>query len=312
MKEQTYANQLVFSTSGQVAAIGAEADTADVQIGSHIASGVVLKNTHLLTGLHVEDLGRAVASGGDILAVVAESDTAYDAFVGERVNQVDVEDSLDLRVKDGIPVVSSLLIMRRDGIHFEITQGIAHRRCARTTHATVIGCWVADLWRGVGRVGRRSVDLGGGRANGVWWAANTTSVRSRRSGALRRLTTDAVGSGLRVSRLVGTLRVGMRRAGQTRRLAHLMLLRTTHLLLLRRSVRLWRCKTLLIATSHDATEQAVARCYRRRLLRGTTMLGRTRHARLRTTLTGGFKLMSEHVDLFFVSAARTVVSMCPY
>lgn len=273
---------------------------------------MVLKNTHLLTSLHVEDLGRAVASGRDIFAVVAESNTAHNAFVCKRVNQVDVEDSLDLRVKDGIPVVSSLLVMRGDGVHFEITQCVAYRRCARTTHATVVGSWVADLWRGIGRVWRGSVDLGGGRANGVWWAANTTSVRSRRSGALGRLTTDAVGSGLRVSRRVRALCVGVRRAGETRRLAHLMLLRTTHLLLLRRSVRLWRCKTLLIATSHDATEQAVARCYRRRLLRGTTMLGRTGHARLRTTLTGGFKLMSEHVDLFFISAARTVVSMCLY
>jgi hypothetical protein len=41
------------------------------------------------------------------------------------VDQVNVEDALDSRVEDGIPIRASLLVVRRHGVDFEIAQGVA-------------------------------------------------------------------------------------------------------------------------------------------------------------------------------------------
>lgn len=89
---------------------------------------MVFQDAHLLTSLDIENLGRLVAASGDVLAVVAKANTANNALVGERVDQVDIQNALHLRVENGIPVVTRLLVMRRDGVDFEVTQSVADGR----------------------------------------------------------------------------------------------------------------------------------------------------------------------------------------
>lgn len=195
---------------------------------------MILQGEDLLTRLDVKDLRRAVAAGGNVLAVMAESHAADDTLVGERVDQVDVKNALNLGVEDGVPVIASLLVVRSNRINLEITKRVSHGR--RAWAEAVVGRRVADLRRSISRIRRRGVDLRSGRTNGVRGSADTaTSSRTWRSGGLRRLRANAVwgrrtlGVALLVRRLLG---VGMRRAWETRRaLTHLML--RAHLLLRR-------------------------------------------------------------------------------
>ena len=82
---------------------------------------VILKNADLLSSLDIENLGRTVATSGNILAVMAETNAADDTLVSQGVYQVDVKDALDLRVENGVPVVASLLVVRCHSIDLKIS-----------------------------------------------------------------------------------------------------------------------------------------------------------------------------------------------
>ena len=203
----THPNQFVFGSGGKVAAIRAEADAADVQVGSHILRIVILEHADLLACLDVEDLRRSIAARCNILTIVAESDAAHDAFVGEGVDQVHVQDALNLGIKDGVPVGARLLVVRRNSVNFEVAERIADGRCAGATHARMVRRRVANL-RGLSasRVGDRGVDLRRRGPNGVWWSADTSPTRPWGRRALGGLRSHAVGDGtLRIALLVGGL-----------------------------------------------------------------------------------------------------------
>jgi hypothetical protein len=171
---------------------------------------------------------------------------------------------LHVGVEDGVPIGAGLLVVGSDCFDLELTQRVANRSSPRTNAAMIRGR-VADLGRlGVAWVGRRSVDLGCGGANGVGRATNAsrTSTGAGRRRALRWLRAHAVSYGaLRIALLVLWLlrSVGVRRGTRESRwpLGHLML--RAHLLLLGRGVLLRRDKTsCLVAAGHDAAKEAVA------------------------------------------------------
>lgn len=235
---------------------------------------VILQHANLFARLDIKDLRRPIAASGNIFAVVAESDAADDALVGERVDKVDVEDALNLRVEDGIPIAARLLVVRRHRVHLEIAERIAHRRHARATHAGMVRSRMADLGRlGVARIWDRSVDLRGGGTNRVGRPAEASSAGPRGRRARRSLRAYAVGDGtlgiaLRVGRLRG-IRM-RRRDGQPRRaLSHLML--RSYLLILRRRMLRWS-ESGLVASGHYSIEQSIARSNGWRLLRRAGML----------------------------------------
>jgi hypothetical protein len=292
---------------------------------------VVLKNTNLLTSLHVKDLGRSVAASRNILSIVTEPHTANHTFVVERVDKVDIENALHLRVEDGIPVLARLLVVGSHSINFEIAQSVSHGRSARAPHASVVGSRVANLRRRrVSGIRDWSVNLRSRRSDGIRRSADTSSAGARRGSALRRLRSHTVGDwawrvALRVRSLLGT---GMRGRDRKARgtLTHLVL--RSHLLLLRRGMALlrwllllsalWllllallltllrRCKTSLAATSHYATEETIAGGDRWRLLGGCSVLRRSGEAGLRGTFSGRLELVSEHANLLLIPIDREV------
>lgn len=282
---------------------------------------MVLQDAHLLTSLDIEDLGRLVAAGGDILAVVAEANAANDALVGERVNQVDIQDALHLRVEDGIPVVARLLVVRRNGVDFKVAQRVADGRGRGAgTHASVVRRRVAHLRRlSIAGIRHGGVDLGGRGPDGVWRAVDGSATWAGRRGALRRLRAHAVGHdgagalgiglllvwGLLLRRrllLLLLLRVGVgRRHWQSwGSLSHLVVVRA-HLLILGSGLRLRRRQTSLVATGHDAAEEAVSRSNRWGLLRRPCVLRRSLQTRLRSSLASKFELVPQHVDFLLIS-----------
>lgn len=283
---------------------------------------MVLQDAHLLTSLDIENLGRLVAAGGDILAVVAEANAANDALVGERVDQVDIQDALHLRVEDGIPVVARLLVVRRNGVDFEVTQRVADGRGRGAgTHASVIRRRVAHLRRlSIARIGHGGVDLRGRRPDSVRGAVDGSATWTGRRGALRRLRAHAIGhdgaGALRIGLLLVwrlllrglllllllLLRVGVGRGHRQSwgALSHLVVVRA-HLLILGSGLRLRRRQASLVATGHDAAEEAVSRSNRWGLLRRPCVLRRSLQTRLRSSLARKFELMPQHVDFLLIS-----------
>lgn len=237
------------------------------------------------------------------------------------VHEVDVENSLYLRIKDSVPVATGLLVVWRDRVKFKIAKRVADGGWGRSwaTYTGVIRCGMADLRRlTTAGVGDRRVDLGGSRSDCVRGSSNSaTGVWAGRLSALWRLRTHAVGNGTLGILLVRSsllrwllLSTRVRRGRQSRRpLTDLML--RAQLLFVRRTVLLGlllrRGEAALVATSHDATEESVTRRDGRRLLGRTTM---RRGARERLALaTGGLgELVSEHAQFLFVPG--DVVNYC--
>jgi hypothetical protein len=62
-----------------------------------------------VTSLDVEDLSRAVATGGNISTVQTETHAAHDTLMRQVVDQVDVENTSRSRIEDGKPVASLFL-----------------------------------------------------------------------------------------------------------------------------------------------------------------------------------------------------------
>lgn len=274
---------------------------------------MILEDADFLASRNIVDLGRSVATSGNVLSIVAEPDAANNTIMDEGVHEVDVENPLNLRIEDSVPVTSSLLVVRRDIVEFKIAKRVADGGRGRSwaTNTGVIRRGVADLRRlTTTGVGDRRVDLGGGRSDcvrGPSYAA--AGVWAGRLSALWRLT-HAVGDRTLGILLVRScllrwllLSTRVRRGRKPRRpLTNLML--RSQLLFVRRAVLLGllllrRCETALVATSHDATKESVARRDGRRLLGRTTM---RRGARERLALaTGGLgELVSEHAQFLFV------------
>ncbi|KAI6767872.1 hypothetical protein HG530_005881 [Fusarium avenaceum] len=143
----TYSNQLVFGTRGEVAAIRTETNAANVEIGAHIRGVVIFKHANLFTGLNIENLSGSVAASCNVFAVMTESNTANDTFVVERVDKVDIKDSLHLRIEDGVPILASLLVVGSHSINLKVAKCVSHSRCMRPAHSTVVGSRVANLRR---------------------------------------------------------------------------------------------------------------------------------------------------------------------
>lgn len=106
-----HSDQFILCTGGKVLPIRAEADATDVQV-THGFDGVILEHADFLSSVDVEDLSGSVATGGDILSVVAEADTADYALVLQGVEEVHVENAWHAGVEDGEPVVGDLLLVR--------------------------------------------------------------------------------------------------------------------------------------------------------------------------------------------------------
>jgi hypothetical protein len=88
----TYSDQFVFSSSGQISTVWAEAHTPDVQI-SLFVNCVVLKLADFLASIDIVYLGRSIAACRNILAILAETDTTYDTFVQKIVKKLDIKNS---------------------------------------------------------------------------------------------------------------------------------------------------------------------------------------------------------------------------
>jgi hypothetical protein len=80
---------------------------------------------HRASGFDVEDLGRAVATSGNITAVKTEAHAADNTLVGQVMNQIDVEDAPCPWVEDGVPVVAFPLVLRGQLLDIQISQDIA-------------------------------------------------------------------------------------------------------------------------------------------------------------------------------------------
>jgi hypothetical protein len=209
--------------------------------------------------------------------------------------------------------------MRRNGVDFEVSQRVADRRGRGAgTHASVVRRRVAHLRRlSIAGIRHGGVDLGGRGPDGVWRAVDGSATWAGRRGALRRLRAHAVGHdgagalgiGLLLVRgllrrllLLLLLRVGVRRRHRQSwgSLSHLVVVRA-HLLILGSGLRLRRRQTSLVATGHDAAEEAVSRSNRWGLLRRPCVLRRSLQARLRSSLASKFELVPQHVDFLLVS-----------
>lgn len=139
---------------------------------------MIFKHANLFTGLNIENLSGSVAASCNIFAVVTKSNTANDTFVVERVDEVDIKDSLHLRIEDGVPILASLLVVGSHSINLKVAKCVSHSRCMRPAHSTVVGSRVANLRRSrTSRVGNGSINLGGCRtADSTWRTTNTPST----------------------------------------------------------------------------------------------------------------------------------------
>lgn len=324
----TYSDVLVFGTRGKVTTIGTEAHTADIEVTTphRVLCLVILKNADLLSRVHVEDLCGSVAASGDVLTVKAESNTADDAVMLQRMKHIDIENTLNLGVEHGMPISTSLLVLRRNGVNVDVCQVVAHRRrrtAGRSTHSGMIRSRLAYLRRL--RIWHRSVDLGSGGPGAIGRAAHATTARTRRRCALRCLRSYAVRHGAlgirlvvkRTGLLLLLLRSNVRWWESSRSLRHLVL--RSHLLLrwtmrMRSRLLLLRgSETALVVPLHDSAEDVIARGDGGRLLRRSAVLGRTSHRGWLTWTTftsrSLLKLVTQHAQLFFVSGARQVRSI---
>lgn len=104
----TYPDDLVFCASSQVCTVGAEADTANIQI-TILRKRAILEMCDWDTCLDIENLCRAVAASGDISSVQTETNAADYTLMGQIVDQVDVEDTARAGVEDGKPISTLFL-----------------------------------------------------------------------------------------------------------------------------------------------------------------------------------------------------------
>jgi hypothetical protein len=104
----TYTNNLVLGTSGKVETVGAEANTPDVQI-TVLGKAAILEMRNRVSGLDVEDLGRAIATGRYTAAIKTKTHTADHTLMRKVVNEVNVQNSSRTRIEDCEPIATLLL-----------------------------------------------------------------------------------------------------------------------------------------------------------------------------------------------------------
>lgn len=194
--------------------------------------------------------------------------------------------------------------MGRQAVGIQVPQRIVDERTrgtgVRRHWASVVGSRLVVNLRGCARtrgVWHGVVDLGGRRTSRGSTTDTALSVGARAGRTLGRLPGEAIWArSLLVRRLEGRLlrwrRLRRRRTLEARRrLRHLMLLRTGALLLRR---RLRRQTGLTTLSGHDSLEQVVSHADGgRRHVGRAAMLGRTRHALLRSASSGGLELAAE-------------------
>lgn len=112
--DKTHPNLFILSASRKILSVRTKTDTANIEIPI-LANGFILKSGDILTGGHIENLGRTITAGREVFAVTTKPNTANDTVVVQVVNQVYVEHTLDLGVKNRIPV-GTLLFLRHGQI----------------------------------------------------------------------------------------------------------------------------------------------------------------------------------------------------
>jgi hypothetical protein len=108
----TYSNQLVLSTSGKVSSIWAETNTSNVKVTDRVHR-LILENTDLLSRDDIEDLSRSVAASGNILSIVAESNTANNTLMLKSVDKINIQHTRNLWVENCEPIRFNLLLVGR-------------------------------------------------------------------------------------------------------------------------------------------------------------------------------------------------------
>jgi hypothetical protein len=78
---------------------------------------------------------------------MAKSHTANNTIVCKRVNQINIENSLDLWVENSMPVGSVLLIVRGNCIKLQLTKSITNRWRGSWPTNAMFGGGMADLGR---------------------------------------------------------------------------------------------------------------------------------------------------------------------
>ena len=123
VREQTYPNLFVFSASGQVLSIRAEADTADIKIAVFVDT-LVLQSRNVVTSGHIKNLRGAVTARSQVLAVTTETNTADNTVMNEMVHQIHVKHTLNLRVKNRVPVIALTFLRGRKVIGVPVSQHV--------------------------------------------------------------------------------------------------------------------------------------------------------------------------------------------
>jgi hypothetical protein len=102
---------LVLCTGGEVFAVRTEADTPDIQV-SVFVDGFILKGRDVQASGHIKDLGGSIATGSHVFSVPAKSHAADNTVMHQMVDELYVQDSLDFRIEDGVPVRGFPLLSR--------------------------------------------------------------------------------------------------------------------------------------------------------------------------------------------------------
>lgn len=85
-----------------------------------------MKNAHLLASDNIENLGRSVATGGNILAIMTETNAADNTLVVEIVDKINVQHTRDFWVEDCEPIRLDLLQMRRKALEVQLGERISN------------------------------------------------------------------------------------------------------------------------------------------------------------------------------------------
>jgi hypothetical protein len=72
-----------------------------------------LKNANFLASYDIEDLRGPIAASGDVLSIMAKSDTTNYTFVGQGVKKINIKNSRHSWIKDSKPIFRYLLLVRR-------------------------------------------------------------------------------------------------------------------------------------------------------------------------------------------------------
>jgi hypothetical protein len=120
----TNANNLVFSTGGQVLTIRAEADTSDVKVAILRQAGI-LQMLDLLTTLDIEDLSRTVATSGNESSITAETNTADYTLVGQVVDELNIQSATNTGVKNSVPIFTLALEVAGKSFDGQVDQLVA-------------------------------------------------------------------------------------------------------------------------------------------------------------------------------------------